>query len=107
MCHAVLFFIHIPSSYHAAALHESSVPQYHASMSSEEQILLSFSCGFDLTRQNQERGRKRVRKEMMAVLCSNVNGASVPILLVLIVHYMVQVSAPLLHHLRLRVAYGV
>ena len=51
-----------------------------------------------MTRQNQERGRKRVRKAMMVVLCSNVNGASVPILLVLIVHYMVQVSAPLLHH---------
>ena len=33
---AYCFFIHIPSSYHAAALHESSVRQYHASMSSEE-----------------------------------------------------------------------
>ena len=53
-----------------------------------------------MTRQNQERGRKRVRKAMMVVLCSNVNGASIPILLVLIVHYKVQVSAPLLHHPR-------
>src|SRR6266536_836047 len=33
ICHAVLFFIHIPSSYHAVALHESSFHQYHASMS--------------------------------------------------------------------------
>ena len=45
ICHAVLFFIHIPSSYHAAALHESSVRQYHASMSSEEQILFLFLVG--------------------------------------------------------------
>ena len=36
----------------------------------------------------------------MVVLCSNVNGASVLILLVLIVHYKVQVTAPLLHHPR-------
>ena len=37
---------------------------------------------------------------MMVVLCSNINGASVRILLVLLVHYKVQVSAPLLHHPR-------
>ena len=34
-----------PSSHHAAALHESSVRQYHASISSEEQILFLFLVG--------------------------------------------------------------
>ena len=41
-CHAVLFFVHIPSWYHVFALHQSSDCQYHAWMSSEERILLLF-----------------------------------------------------------------
>ena len=36
-----------PSSYHAAALHESSVRQYHVSMSYEEQILFLFLVGLN------------------------------------------------------------
>jgi len=42
------FFVHIPSSYLAIALHQSSVHQYHASMSFEKQFLFLFLVGLTL-----------------------------------------------------------
>ena len=42
ICHAVLFFVHIPSWYHVFALHQSSDCRYHARMSSEEWIYCFF-----------------------------------------------------------------
>ena len=39
------FFVHIPSSYHDFAFHQSSVRQYHAWMSSEERMIFLFLVG--------------------------------------------------------------
>ena len=58
ICHAVLFFIHIPSSYHAAALHESSVRQYHASTNLEVRISFIFLvCLLDKVKSKRMKAR--------------------------------------------------